>query len=401
MQLEQVALLGQTEPRAAMLGTSCHAMKLRVGSTDDLRQATHKRGHAMSQLAKVFELNRKGLNLPRGFATAGVLVVLGAVLVALDYETYVLTFVFAVLFAALSDPGGTFGYRAQRMALFGVVGALLTGLGFAIGDGAWGYVVLAAFVVTLLGGLAVKYGLHRFVGGMLLNAWFLVAVGLPASYRLDGIKTNTWKQALAWLIASALWIALTGALWLARGRKERPQWIAEIPGSTAAVKLTRPVVLFAVIRALALAISVAIAFGLHLPNAYWMPIATLVAMKGSLQQTTLVAEQRVAGAILGAAVAALFLVTIHDKHALEVVIVLLAVVAASVRMVNYAFYCAAIAGLVLIAMDLPHPSNFADEGRRVLFTLAGVGIGVIVMFLADLLQKRSANTEPQAARPAA
>jgi hypothetical protein len=349
----------------------------------------------MSQLAKVFALNRKGLNLPRGVAVAGVLVVLAAILAALDYETYVLTFVFAVLFAALSDPGGKFGYRAQRMALFAVIGALLTAFGFGIGGGAWGWVVLAAFVVTLLGGLAVRYGLHRFVGGALLNAWFLIAIALPASYKLDGIKTNTWRQGLAWLVASALWIALTGILWLVRGRKERPQWIAEIPGSTAAVKLARPVVLFAVIRALAVAIAVAIAFGLHVPNADWMPIATFVAIKGSLQQTTLVAEQRVAGALLGAAVAALFLLTVDSKHALEVVIVLLAVLAASIRTVNYAFYCAAIAGFVLIAMDLPHPSDFADEGRRVLFTLAGVGIGVLVMLLANLLQKRSSKGEAQ------
>lgn len=118
-------------------------------------------------------------------------------------------------------------------------------------------------------------------------------------------------------------------------------------------------------------------------------IATFVAIKGSLQQTTLVAEQRVTGAVPGALVAALLLLTVSNKHALEVVIVLLAVAAASIRTVNYALYWAAIAALVLIAMDLPHPTSFADEGRRVLFTPAGVGIGVLVMLLANMLQKRS------------
>jgi fatty-acid desaturase len=51
-----------------------------------------------------------------------------------------------------------------------LVGALLTALGFGIGDGALEFVVLAAFAVTLVGGLTVKFGLHRFVAGMLLNA---------------------------------------------------------------------------------------------------------------------------------------------------------------------------------------------------------------------------------------
>jgi len=81
------------------------------------------RGESSSQVAKVFELNRRGLNLVRG--------------------------------------------------------AILAVVGFGIGGGAWGWVVLAAFVVTVLGGLAVKYGLHSFVAAYLLNAWFIIVLGLP------------------------------------------------------------------------------------------------------------------------------------------------------------------------------------------------------------------------------
>jgi uncharacterized membrane protein YgaE (UPF0421/DUF939 family) len=126
-----------------------------------------------------------------------------------------------------------------------------------------------------------------------------------------------------------------------------------------------------------------------------MPVATMVAMKPSLAQSTLIAEQRLAGAIIGAAVAALFLLTIDNETGLEVVIVILGALAGAARAVNYALYCAAVAGAVLIAMDLPHPSNLADEGRRVLFTFIGVGIAVVVMLLANLLQNRTAKPAPQ------
>jgi hypothetical protein len=68
------------------------------------------------------------------------------------------------------------------MAVMVGAGALLTALAFGIGAGAWGWVVLAAFTVTLLGGLAVKYGVHRFVAAYLLNAWFIIALSLPASW---------------------------------------------------------------------------------------------------------------------------------------------------------------------------------------------------------------------------
>jgi hypothetical protein len=350
----------------------------------------------MSQVAKVFELNRKGLNLPRGVASLGVLLVPLIVLAVLDQEKYLISMFFGALFVGLSDPGGDYLQRVSRLAEVGVIGAVLTALGFGIGGQAWGFVVIAAFVVTLLGGLAATFGLHRLVVAMLLNVWFIVALGLPASYQLDRIHTNAWAQALAWLAGSALWIAFTCIMWLARGRRPQPPAIPELPGDTSPIKLTRPMILFALIRAVALSIAVAIAFGLHLPNVYWMPIATIIAMKPSLQQSALVAEQRLAGALLGAAVAALFLLTVDNKHALEVVIVVLAAVGASVRFVNYALYSAAIAGAVLIAMDLPHPTDLASEGRRVLFTFIGVGIGVVVMFLANVLQKRTTTVAPRA-----
>ncbi len=150
------------------------------------------------------------------------------------------------------------------MALNAVAGALLTVLGFAIGDGAWGVGVLAAFVITLAAALMVKYGLHGFTAAYLLNSWFLVAIALPPGYHLGHGHTNAWAQGLAWLIGSALTIAYTAIMWLARGRKAEAQPATDIiPGSAKPVPLTRPVILFALIRAIA----VAIAFGFHLPNA--------------------------------------------------------------------------------------------------------------------------------------
>lgn len=349
----------------------------------------------MTQLAEVLALKRQAFNLRRGIGVAAVMLLPLIVLGVLHQEKYFLSVAFAALFVGLSDPGGEYGYRLPRMALVAVAGALLTALGFALGDRAWGLVVLAAFVVTVLAGLGVKYGLHRFTAAMLLNIWFLIALALPAAYRLDHVHTGAWAQALAWLIGSALTLAYTAILWLARGRTAQPQPGADVlPGDITPVKLTRPVILFVLIRAIALSVAVAIAFGLHLPNADWMPVATLVAMKPSLEQSTLVAEQRLAGAILGAAIAAVFLLAVDNKYALGVVIVILGALAGSIRAVNYALYCAAVAGAVLIAMDLPHPSNLADEGRRVLFTFIGVGIAVVVMFLANLLQKRTAKAAP-------
>ena len=74
---------------------------------------------------------------------------------------------------------------------------------------------------------------------------------------------------------------------------------------------------------------------------------------------------------------------------------------AAIRFWNYALYTAVIAAGVLILLDLPQPSNYAAEGDRVLWTLCGLGIGLIVMLLAGLLAKRGrAAKQPVPARQA-
>jgi hypothetical protein len=52
---------------------------------------------------------------------------------------------------------------------------------------------------------------------------------------------------------------------------------------------------------------------------------------------------------------------------------------------------------IVAMMDLPQPSNYSAEGYRVLWTLCGVAIGVLVMLLAGLLAKRTAKAKPQRA----
>jgi uncharacterized membrane protein YccC len=162
--------------------------------------------------------------------------------------------------------------------------------------------------------------------------------------------------------------------------------------------------MFAVIRAVVIAGTAALAFGLNLSHGSWLPIAAIVAMKPSLEQTTLVALQRLAGALIGAAAAALLLLIPASEHGLrllsitfglEVVAIVLLMHAAAIRFWNYAFYTGAIAAAVLTLLDLPQPSDYGAEGYRVLWTLCGVAIGVLVMFLADLLAKRkSAAKQP-------
>jgi hypothetical protein len=368
-------------------------------------------GKVTSWLGKVFALNPAGLNWPRAVLFLDVALVPLVVFWAIGHEEYLLSALFGALFAWLADPGGSYGRRVSRIAIFALIGAGLTALGFGIGGDAWGWLVLAAFAVTLAGGLAVAFGVRRFVTALLLNLWFIIALALGSSFHHQAhITSYTWAQVLAWAGGSALWIAVTFIEWLIRGRQDRPQPVAELPGDTSPRTLTRPVIMFAVIRALVIAGTVALAFGLNLSHGYWMPIAAMSAMQPSLEQSTLIAVQRVTGTLIGAVAAALLLLIPASEHGLrlfavdrglEVVALVLLMHGVAIRFWNYAFYTGAIAAGVLTLIDLPQPSNYGAEGYRLLWTLCGVGIGVVVMLLAGLLARRTAKTPPQpAAQPA-
>jgi hypothetical protein len=364
-----------------------------------------RRDEIIAWLRKVFALNPAGMNWPRGVVILDIILVPLVVLLAIGHEEYLISAVFGVVFSGLADPGGSYGYRALHIAVFSAIGAGLTALAFGIGGSNWGWLVLAATAVTLAASLAVIYGVHRYVGALLLNIWFIIALALGFNFHKQAHVTSyTWAQVVAWLGGSALWIAIAFVIWLLSGRAVQAQPVAELPGDTSRRKLTRPLVMFALIRAIAIGGAVAIAFGANLSHGYWLPIATIVAMQASLAQSTLVAVQRLIGALIGATAAALLLLIPANEHGLRLLGIThgLAVVAlvflmhgAASRFWNYAVYTGFIAAGVLILIDLPQPSNFSAEGYRVLWTLCGVGIGVVVMLFTWLLARRSAGAQHQ------
>src|SRR5215472_16888262 len=336
-------------------------------------------GTATSWPSKVFAFNPAGLYWQRGVVILDVVLVPLVVFWAIGHEQYLLSAVFAVILTAVIDPGGSYGSRVSVVAGFGLIGAAVTALGFGIGGDAWGWLVLATFAVTLVAGLAIMFGAHRFAAGNFLNIWFIIALSTASSDHQAHTTSSTWAQVLAWAGGSAVWIAVTFIAWLIGGRNDVRQLFAEIPG-------------------VVIGGTTALAYGLNLPYGHWITLAAIIAMKPGLEQTTLTAVQRLAGTLMGAAAATLLLLIpanehgqqlVSITHGLYVVAIVLIMHAVAILFWNYTFYTAAIAAALLILVDLAHPSNYSAEGYRVLWTLCGVAIGVVVMLLAGLLAKRA------------
>lgn len=221
----------------------------------------------MSQAAKVFALNRAGLNPRRGAIVTGIFLVPLIVLTALGQDSYFLSMAFGAVFVAICDLGGALGYRVSRLLIVAGSGAVLTWLAFSVGQQSWPWVTLAAFAVTLVAGLFVKYGMHRFVSAYLLNIWFIIALGQPPKDLADHITINPWGQTLAWLIGGLVWIGCLTVVSLARSGTDQPAFIPEIPADISPSPLTPPKIAFALLRAVAVAAAISIAFGFQLPQA--------------------------------------------------------------------------------------------------------------------------------------
>jgi hypothetical protein len=366
-------------------------------------------GKILNWLAKVFERDSGKLNWARALVTLDLMLVPLVVFWAIGHEQYLFSAIFGVLFAELSDPGGSYWQSASRIFIFGAVGAGLTALGFGIGGDAWGWLVLAAFAVTLVAGLALMFGVRRFVAAYLLNVWFIITLAVAYSFHHHThITQYTWAQVVAWSGGAALWIVIAFAVWLIRGRHDSAPPIAEMPGDISRRKLTPPIIAFVVLRALVIAGTVAIAFGaLGASHGYWMAIAAIVAMKPTLEASTLMGAQRVAGALIGGVAAGLLLLIPANVHGLNLLLldsglttvaIVILIHGVGIRLWNYALYYSAISAGVLLLLDLGQPTNYAAEGYRVLWALCGVAIAVAVMFLAGLLGKRrTAKAPPQPA----
>jgi hypothetical protein len=347
----------------------------------------------LSWIGSLFAFDSTKFHPVEGVVATVLVVALLLILKALGHEDLLFSIAFGALYTRHARIRAINGVpvpgRTRWSLAFVLVGTFLTAIGYLLGGAAWEVVALAVLVTSFLSYLPSAYGPRAKTSAFLLNNWFLIC--LSSAFALGTTPAQTWPvaivQALAWLAGGIFWLIV---VWVWRVVHTEPQGdISSADQDPSAAHISRPLVAFAGLAAVAVALAAAVAWAFQIPDADWMVIAASIAMKPTFDASAYVAGQRVGGALVGAILAAILLTVVDDRTLLVVLIVILIAVGGALHDASYAIYCVLISTAVLIAMGLPHPGSFVDNWHRVVWTLVGVAISLLVTFVSNVARNRA------------
>ncbi len=300
-----------------------------------------------------------------------------------------------VLFVAFCDIGPALRTRMWAMGSSIVLGTLLMLLGAAIG-GPWWVAVLALTLATVLSGLLPVYGPAAAQVGTILTIVFAVALGS------SGGRATAVPTALGFLFGGVFIIVL---VLVVAGLSAWLQWPApQSPAAPLAPKpseaprpgltLRSPVVRFALLRAAATGLIAGIAWGSGLSYPQWAPVVVITSVRPNQMAALLLTTQRVTGTVLGAGLADVVLLLVHDSRALAGLAVAGVFLAFTVIEVSYTLFVFFLTALTLLLLNIP-ASGPTYVRLRIIATLVGAGAALGVSLLAAWLARRTAPSSTE------
>jgi uncharacterized membrane protein YccC len=132
----------------------------------------------------------------------------------------------------------------------------------------------------------------------------------------------------------------------------------------------------------AIAVSMALANGLHLQHGHWLPITVMFSLRDSYGDTVERVVKRVVGATVGATVAALALAVAPGRMTLIVLVFVGAVLGFTLASVNHTYWVTFGTPTTMLLVDFTEPLGWEAAGWRIALTAAG---GAIALAAARLL----------------
>src|SRR5919202_3498234 len=147
--------------------------------------------------------------------------------------------------------------------------------------------------------------------------------------------------------------------------------------------LTFDSVLFRHALRLALIVTMAefLASLLQVPRGYWITLTAVVALKPSFGDTSGRTVQRVVGTTLGGIIGIALVVLIHNPVAILVCILVLLVIAMSVRSLSYGTFIALLAPVVILLLNVTSQGGWEIGALRIVDSLIGGTLALLGSYL--------------------
>ena len=155
---------------------------------------------------------------------------------------------------------------------------------------------------------------------------------------------------------------------------ERP--IGGLDQIWAAVATRSPGVRHAARVGTAIAGSMAIANGLHLPHGHWLPITVMFSLRDSYGDTVERVAKRITGATVGAAVAALALAVVPGRTTLIILVFTGAMLGFTLASVNHTYWVTFGTPVTMLLIDFTEPLGWDAAAWRIGLTIAGGAIAL-------------------------
>ncbi len=340
---------------------------------------------------------------------SGVLAVVGMLLPLLALETLGYIHVssnaaagtlLGVLFVAFCDLGPSVRIRVRAMAAGAVVGALLMGLGTAIG-GPWWVAVPAIGLATFLSGLLPMYGKVVAQVSVILTIVFALALGKGSG------PSAALSSALGFLFGGLFFLALVltvfgvwrvfhpstpeSAAALDQPRAALPPPRVPLPSRSLLLQL-------ALIRALGAAVITGVAWGAGVPYPHWAPSVVIASVRTDQVAAASLTTQRIVGTVLGAGLADVVLAWVHSPLVLAGLALAGLFLAFTVKDVNNTFFIFFLTLLTLFLINIPSQGP-TYAVLRIVTTLIGAVAALAVSWLSAWLMRRASAATPHAPPP--
>lgn len=324
-----------------------------------------------AQLRELLRLDRSAVDLRKGLT--GLAAIAIAIAFLAIFKTAGLAAGLALLFTIQADQPGPLRTRAVGILVMTLGGSAIAFVAIWAGtETAWAAILLT-FAVTVIGTLVAGVGAAAATRGLLLSIWAVVALSLGGE--LEAAVNLTIAFAAGGIIAAAI-------IWLrTRAMAEPP--IAdeeEAVASSLGQLLRSPLGWFALLRASAVTLAMALGIAFFPAHPTWAAITVIIVMRPKAGETIAVGVLRTLGTVLGLVAAALALFIFgHTDAVLFVGFLVAGFGMAALAKVNYAIMVACLTALLVFATELVSGTGESAAVDRLLGTIAGAAIAFVAI----------------------